>query len=138
MMDQINQNPDRNEKLRDFLPITLFVALTFLLEVFGLSKATNLVISVFISLFIFGVLAAMLREKYGDLPQLIALQKKTGMLSVVFLFILGVAFLHWYQILHVNLRWALFFIFLVLYFIMLFRAVNLLHNLKLALRKGTK
>jgi hypothetical protein len=137
-MAQINQNPDRNEKLRDFLPVTLFIAMTFLLEVFGLSKATNLVLSVFVSLFIFGVLSAMLREKYGDLPQLAALQKKTGLLSVVFLCILGIAFLHWYQILHVNLRWALFFVFLLLYFILLFRAVNLLHQVKMALKRGSK
>jgi len=137
-MAQTNPDANRNEKLRDFLPVTLFIAMTFLLEAFGLGKATNLVVSVFVSLFIFGVLAAMLREKYGDLPQLAALQKKTALLSIVFLCILGIAFLHWYQILHVNLRWMLFFVFLVLYFILLFRAVNLLHQVKMALKKGSK
>jgi len=137
-MAQINPDSDRNQKLRDFLPVTLFIAMTFLLEAFGLGKATNLVLSVFVSLFIYGILAAMLREKYGDLPQLAALQKKTGLLSIVFLCILGIAFLHWYQILHVNLRWMLFFVFLVLYFILLFRAVNLLHQVKIALKRESK
>ena len=114
-MVQENQQAERNEKLRDFLPVTLFIAMTFLLEAFGLGKATNLVVSVFVSLFIFAVLSAMLKEKYGDLPQLAAIQKKTGLLSVAFLCILGVAFLHWYQILHVNLRWALFFLFMIIF-----------------------
>jgi hypothetical protein len=137
-MDQATKSPDKNEKLRNFLPVTLFVALSFLLEVFGLSKASNLVISVFISLFIFAVQAAMLRNKYGDLPSLLRLQRKTGLLSFLFLCILGVAFLHWYQILHVNLRWALFFIFMIIYFFVLFRSVNLFHTLKLELKTGNK
>jgi hypothetical protein len=135
-MSDMDLSSHKNEKLRDFLPVTLFVALTFLLEVFGLGKATNLVISVFISLFIFGVQAAMLREKYGDLPELKILQKKIGLLSFIFLCILGVAFLHWYQILHVNLRWSLFFVFLIIYFFLLFTAVNNLHHIRIEIKKG--
>jgi hypothetical protein len=127
---------EKGEKLKDFLPITLFIVLTFLLEAFQLDKATNLVISVFVSLFSFGVLSAMLREKYGDLLQLKPLQKKIGFLSVAFIFIIGVAILHWYQILHVNLRWLLFFVFLILYFFLLFRAVNMLHEIKIYLKGG--
>lgn len=137
-MQNIDGITEKGERLKDFLPVSVFIVLTFLLQAFGLSKATNLVISVFISLFIFGILSAMLREKHGELKQFKPLQKKFGLLSFLFLLILGVAFLHWYQILHVNIRWALFFIVLVSYFFILFRAVNTLHTIKSELTKREK
>jgi len=137
-MKNSNEVADSGQKIKNFLPVTMFIVFTFLLEAFGLSKATNLVISVFISLTIFGVSSAMLREKYGDLPDLKILQKKVGLLSFIYLLIFGIAFLHWYQILHVNIRWALFFAILLVYFFMLFQAVNNLHTLQTTLSKGNK
>ena len=130
MTENMDDISERSKKLKDFFPVTIFIILTFLLEVFGLSKATNLVISVFISLFSFGILSAMLREKFGDLDELKPLQKKIGILSVTYVFIIGIAVLHWYQILHVNIRWTLFFVVLILYFFLLFKAVNMLHLIK--------
>ena len=129
---------EKSDRLKDFLPVTLFIVLTFLLEAFGLNKATNLVISVLVSLFTFGILSAMLREKHGDLPQFKPLQKKIGLLSAVFVLIVGVAILHWYQILHVNIRWLLFFAFMIIYFVILFRAVKTLNEIKSKLPSGTK
>jgi purine-cytosine permease-like protein len=121
---------EKSDRLKDFLPVTLFIALTFLLEAFGLNKATNLVISVLVSLFTFGILSAMLREKHGDLPQFKPLQRKIVYLTTTFVFIVGIAVLHWYQILHVNIRWLLFFLFLIIYFIILFRSVKTLNEIK--------
>lgn len=80
----------------------------------------------------------MLKEKYGDLPELRVLQKKVGLLSFIYLFIIAVAFLHWYQILHVNIRWALFFVVMLAYFIVLFKAVSNMHTIQSDLVKGNK
>jgi len=124
---------EKGDKLKDFFPVTIFILLTFMLEVFGLNKATNLVISVLVSLFSFGILSAMLREKYGELPQFKPLQKMIGVLSATFILIVGVAILHWYQILHVNIRWLLFFIIMLVYFIILFRSVKTLNEIKAGL-----
>ena len=132
-MQSDNDILEKGNKLKDFSPVTLFILLTFMLEVFGLNKATNLVISVLVSLFTFGILSAMLREKYGDLQQFKPLQKKIGLLSTIFILIIGVAILHWYQILHVNIRWILFFIFMLVYFIILFRSVKTLNDIKAGL-----
>jgi hypothetical protein len=137
-MQNENDIKEKSDKLKDFLPVTIFIILTFLLEVFGLNKATNLVISVLVSLFTFGILSAMLREKYGDLPQFKPLQRKIGLLSVTFVFIVGVAILHWYQILHVNIRWLLFFLFMVVYFVILFRSVKTLNEIKSKLAGSVK
>ena len=129
---------ENSQKMKNFLPVTMFIVFTFLFEAFGLSKATNLVISVFISLAIFGVSSAMLREKYGDHPELRVLQKKVGLLSAVYILIIAVAFLHWYQILHVNIRWILFFIVMLIYFIILFKAVSNMHTIQTEISKGKK
>jgi hypothetical protein len=131
-----NDINESSQKMKDFLPVTMFIVFTFLFEAFGLSKATNLVISVFISLTIFGVSSAMIREKYGNLPQFKLLQKKVGLLSVIYVLIIAVAFLHWYQILHVNIRWILFFIIMLVYFIILFKAVSNLHTIQRELKQG--
>jgi hypothetical protein len=132
-MDNENNIQEKSDKLKDFLPVTIFILSTFMLEIFGLNKATNLVISVLVSLFTFGILSAMLREKHGELPQFKPLQKKIGLLSATFVLIVGVAILHWYQILHVNIRWLLFFVFMVVYFVILFRSVKTLNEIKAGL-----
>ena len=129
---------EKSDRVKDFLPVTLFIVLTFMLEAFGLNKATNLIISVLISLFTFGILSAMLREKHGDLPEFKPLQKKIGLLTGTFIFIMAVAILHWNQILHVNIRWLLFFLFLIVYFVILFRSVKQLNEIKAKLPSSTK
>ena len=137
-MKNENDILEKSERLKDFSPVTIFILLTFVLEVFGLNKATNLVISVMVSLFTFGILSAMLREKYGELAQFKPLQIKIGLLSAIFVLIIGVAILHWYQILHVNIRWLLFFIIMLVYFIILFRSVKTLSEIKARLTSSDK
>ena len=137
-MKNENDILEKSERLKDFSPVTIFILLTFVLEVFGLNKATNLVISVMVSLFTFGILSAMLREKYGELAQFKPLQIKIGLLSAIFVLIIGVAILHWYQILHVNIRWLLFFIVMLVYFIILFRSVKTFSEIKAGLTSSDK
>ena len=126
----LNSVNDRNERVRAYFPVLIFIALIFLLEVFSLSKATSLVISVFISLFILGVMSARKRQKIGDRPEFKQFQYYFGILSILFLIIIIIAVLHWFQIGHVDLRWILFFVILLLYFIVLFRSVHLLDQIK--------
>jgi hypothetical protein len=137
-MKNANDITENSQKMKNFLPVTMFIVFTFLFEAFGLHKATNLVISVFISLMIFGVASAMLKEKFGNHPELKILQRKVGLLSTVYILIFAVAFLHWYQILHINIRWILFFVVMLIYFIILFKAVSQMHTLQIELSKGKK
>ena len=129
---------EKGEKLKSYFPITIFIALTFLLQVFEISKATNLIISVSVSLISFSVMSAMLREKYGELPIFKPLQKRIGLLSLVFLLILVNGFLHWNQIFHINIRWTFFFLLMLIYFIILFNSVNMLNSIKQMLQKKDK
>lgn len=125
---------DKQEKFQTYFPVLIFIILIFMLEVFHLQKATSLVISVFVSFFIYGVMAARLKEKHGDLPQFKPLSLYLGLMTAMMIVILGIAIVHWFQIWHVNIRWWLFFIALLIYFIILFRAVHTLHDLKISLK----
>ena len=121
---------DRYERVRAYFPVLIFIALTFLLEVFHLSKATSLVISVFISLFVLGLMSAHKKQRLGDRPEFKKFQFYFGILSFLYLAIIGVALLHWFRIGHMNLRWGLFFGVLLIFFIVLFRAVHFLDQIK--------
>ena len=129
------ENEKKHEKYKTYFPVLLFIIFTFLLEAFQIHKATNLVISVFASLFSFGVMSAMLKEKYGKMPIFKSLNWRFGLLSSLFILIIAIAFLHWYQIGHMNFRWALFFLVMLIYFILLFRSVHILHSIKTTLLK---
>jgi hypothetical protein len=124
----------KQEKFQIYLPVIAFIILIFILEVFQLQKATSLVIAVFVSVFIYGIMAARARQKFGDLPVFKRLNLYLGILTFLMIIIVGIAVLHWFQLVHVNLRWLLFFLVLLVYFIALFRAVHTLHGIVMSLK----
>jgi hypothetical protein len=124
----------KQERYQTYLPVLIFIILIFILEVFQIQKATSLVISVFISFFIYGIMTANLKETYGKQAEFKPLNLFLGLLTIMMLIVIGVAILHWFQLVHVNIRWILFFIALLMYFIILFRAVHTLHHLKQSFR----
>lgn len=129
-----NQIMEKQERFQTYFPVLIFIILIFVLEVFHLQKATSLVISVFISFFIYGIMSAKLKQNYGNQPEFKSLNLFLGLLTLMMLIIIAVAILHWFQILHVNIRWILFFLALLMYFFILFRAVHTLHQLKQVFR----
>jgi len=138
MNQNSNEILEKQEKFQTYFPILIFIILIFILEVFHVQKATSLVVSVFISFFIYGVMAAKLKESYGNLPEFKPLNLYLGLLTFLLLINIGVAILHWFQLIHVNLRWTLFFIALLVYLVILFRAVNTLHHIKQSMRGREK
>jgi len=134
-MIQNTPDPDeKQEKFQTYFPVFIFIILMFILEIVHIQKATSLVISVFISFFIYGIMAAKLKETYGKQAEFKPLNFFLGLLTIMMLIIICIAILHWLQLTHVNFRWIIFFIALLLYFIILFRAVHTLHHLKQSFR----
>ena len=130
---------NNNEEIfKTYTPVIIFIIVTFFLEQFGLTKATNLIISVFLSLLSFMVMTALLKEKYGEYPQRKKLSLQTGILTTMFILIFANGFLHWYKIGHINIRWTVFFLLLLIYFILLSRAVHLLKFTRLQLKSTDK
>ena len=127
----------RNEEIfKTYTPVIIFIIVTFFMEQFGLEKATNLIISVFLSMISFMIMTSMLKEKYGEYPQRKKLSFQSGLLTTMFIIIFANGFLHWYKIGHINLRWTVFFVLLLIYFILLSRAVHVLRDVRLQLEKS--
>jgi len=134
-MSQKNKN---EEIFKTYTPVIIFIIATFFLEQFGFEKSTNLIISVFLSMISFMVMTALLKEKYGEYPQRKKLSLQSGMLTTMFVLIFANGFLHWYKIGHINLRWTIFFVLLLIYFILLSRAVHILKDIRVQLESTNK
>ena len=134
-MSQKNKN---EEIFKTYTPVIIFIIVTFFLEQFGLEKSTNLIISVFLSMVSFMVMTSLLKEKYGEYPQRKKLSLQSGLLSTMFVLIFANGFLHWYKIGHINLRWTIFFVLLLAYFILLSRAVHVLKDIRVHLESTNK
>ena len=129
----------KNEEIfKTYTPVIIFILVTFFLEQFGLEKATNLIVSVFLSMISFMVMTALLKEKYGDYPQRKKLSLQSGLMTIMFIIIFINGFFHWYKIGHINLRWTMFFVLLLIYFILLSRAVHVLKDIRIQLESTDK
>jgi len=129
---------EKSDKIITYFPVLIFILLMFLLETFQLQKATSLVISVLISLFSFGLITAYLSQKYNNQKVFKPLALKFGILSFIFFIIVIVAFMHWYKIGHVNIRWISFFLVTLVYFVLLFRSVHQLRDIRKDLEMSGK
>jgi len=134
----MSQKRKNEEVFKTYTPVIIFIIVTFFLEQFGLEKATNLIVSVFLSMISFMVMTAMLKEKYGEYPQRKKLSFQSGLMTTMFILIFANGFLHWYKIWHINLRWAMFFVLLLIYFILLSRAVHVLKDIRIHLESADK
>ena len=122
-----NEIDQKSEKIKTYFPVLIFIVLIFLLEALQVEKATALLISVLISLLSFGILIVKIRQKSGKFLALNPIIFIFAILTFIFILTVAVAIIHWYQLGHLNLRWGLFFLVMLLYLIFLFRA---LHRLK--------
>ena len=134
----MSQKSKNEEIFKTYTPLIIFTIATFFLELFGLPKATNLIVSVFLSMISFMVMTALLKEEYGNYPQRKKLSLQSGLLTVMFILIFANGFLHWNKIGHINLRWAIFFVLLLIYFILLSRAVHVLKSIRVQLESEDK
>ena len=124
------QDEQRNEKLIAYFPVTIFIALTFIFEAFGMENATNLILATLVSLLAVGVQAAQLKEKKGEHPQFKTFNLYQGLLTLFFILIIGNGILHWYKLVALNIRFSIFMILMLIYFVLLFRAVGILFRIR--------
>ena len=134
----MSEKRKNKEVFKTYTPVIIFIIVTFFLEQFGLEKATNLIVSVFLSMISFMVMTAQLKEKYGEYPRRKKLSFQSGLMTTMFILIFANGFLHWYKIWHINLRWTIFFVLLLVYFILLSRAVHVLKDIRIQLESTDK
>ena len=122
-MSQKNKN---EEILKTYTPVTIFIIATFILRLYEVSEGTNLIISVFLSMISFMVKSAMLKEKFGKYEGRKKIAFQSGLLTIIFIVIFLNGFLHWYKIWHIDVRITIYFILMLIYLVLLFRAVHIL------------
>jgi len=134
-MSQKNKN---EEILKTYTPVTIFIIATFFLRLYEVSEGTNLIISVFLSMISFMVKSAMLKEKFGKYEGRKKIAFQSGLLTIVFVVIFLNGFLHWYKIWHIDVRITIYFILMLIYLILLFRAVHILKATRVELENKKK
>jgi len=113
------------------LPALVFIGSYFIFHLFDWSEATQTIFAVFFSLLTFFFLTADLKTEHKD--KKINFQKLnffTGLLSLLFLIIFFQGFLHWRSMISLGYRMAVQYGLLLIYFIVLFRAMHVFLQLK--------
>ena len=108
------------------LPVWTFIITYFVLHLFDWMEATQFVIAVFISLLTLFVMIADFKEENKDKLQFTKLNLYVGVLTFLFIVIFLSGFLHWNRMIDISYRMAILFSLILIYFIILFRAIRVL------------
>jgi len=111
------------------LPLIVFIASTFLLQLMEVGKSTNLIVSGFFAFFSLGVISAFVSQKYQQKVNLKKVQFYNGILIVLLVFCVGNGIIHWYKLLPIDIRTIIFFVLLLIFFIVLLKAVRQLNTI---------
>ncbi len=118
---------DKRQKkiLNQMAPTFGFIITLFITEVFNWMPATKIVWSVLVSLIIYIVMVTDLRERSKNIISIKKLDFYTAILSFLFITIFISGFLDWYRILPQFQRLTIIILLLLIYFIVLFKAMRI-------------
>ena len=120
----------QNNKLMDMLPVLTFIISFFIFELFDWMAATKFILAVLISVVTFFIMVSDFKEEYKNPEQLKKLNYFVGLLTFLFVLIFLNGFLHWNRMIPIYQRMGILLGLVLIYFIILFRAVRLLANYK--------
>ncbi len=127
----------QKEMLNQMAPVFGFIITMFLSEAFSWMPATKIVWSTFVSLVIYFIMVADLKERSKEILSIKNLNFFSGILTLIFILLFASGFLDWYRVLPQFQRLAIILFILLIYFVILFRAMRIyLEYLELVKRKG--
>ena len=115
----------QTKKLFEMLPLLAFVAAYFVFHLFEWQEVTCAIWAALVSLLTFLFLAADLRMEHKKALNWRQLEYYSAALSFLFLLIFAQGFIHWNRMLTFYWRAAIFVLLLLIYFIVLFRAIRI-------------
>jgi hypothetical protein len=130
---------DKRQKqmLSQMAPIFGFIFVMFVTEAFRWMMATKVVWATFTSLLIYFIMVADLRARSKGVLSIKKIDPLTAMLTAMFLIVFASGFLDWYHILSQFQRMAIILFVLLIYFVLLFRAMRTyLEFLEIVKQKG--
>jgi hypothetical protein len=127
----------QKEMLSQMAPVFGFVAIMFISEAFSWMPATKIVWATLVSLIIYFIMVADLKERSKEILSIKKMNFFSGILTLIFILLFASGFLDWYRVLPQFQRLSIILLILLIYFIVLFRAMRIyLEYLEIIKRKG--
>ena len=120
----------QKQKLIEMAPILIFIGIFFITNMLDWMDVTKFVWAMFAGTLTFYVMAADFKEGLQEKKNLKDLNFYVGLLTGMFILFFLHAFLHWYRILSIFMRNGLMFLLLLVYFVIMFRAIRILSQYK--------
>ncbi len=118
-------NSDQSKKLLEMLPLLAFVGAYFIFHLFDWQEVTCAIWATLVSLLTFLFLAADLRMEHKKTLNWRTLEFYGAVLTFLFILIFAQGFIHWNRLLTFYWRSGIFLALLLIYFIILFRAIRI-------------
>ena len=122
---------ENKKSAADYTPVFGFVISYFIFHLFEWQDATYFMFSTLVSLIVYMVELRFIKEEYQiNRKNIKSTSYYTGLLSLFMLFIFIVTILSWSRMISFSWRMALLIFLEVIYIAILFRAINVLVNVK--------
>ena len=122
--------PNQRKKLYDMLPVITFIITYFLLHLFDWMEATQFLIAILVSNLTYFAMVSEYKDEVKDKTKYKKLNYYVGLLSLMFILILVNGIIHWNRLIHINYRMGLLFVLVLVFFIIMFRAIRVLADFK--------
>lgn len=124
---------EQKKKLMDNLPLLVFIIIYFLLHLLtDWMEVTQFIIATFLSVLTFGLMVHDYKDEHKDKKHTHnKLNFFVGLLSIIFVIIFLSGFLHWNRMVSLSYRMGSLFFLLLLYFVLLFRAMRTLSSIRM-------
>lgn len=121
---------NQRTKLYNMLPLVTFVVSYFIFHLFDWMEATQLLWAALVSILTYGAMVSEFKEEVKNPKQNARLNFYVGLLSLIFVFLIINAFIHWNRMIASDYRFSLLILLALIFFVVLFRAIRVLADFK--------
>ena len=128
---------EQKAKLYDMLPIFTFIGSLFILHLFDWMEATQVLVASIIGGLTIFLMIGECKDEYkekirkADLKQI---NLYVGILSILIIFLLVIAIIHWSRMIDFVARFGILFLVTLIYLVVLIRMIRILSDLKKSLK----
>jgi Kef-type K+ transport system membrane component KefB len=128
--------PNQKKKLYDMLPVITFIASYFIFQLFDWMDATQFLFAMLVSILTYAALVSDFKEEVKDKKKHKQLNFYIGILTLLFIVMIGIAIIHWSRWIPSTYRMAIMFLEILVFFVVMFRAIRVLSDFKTIAEKS--
>jgi hypothetical protein len=118
------------------LPVITFIVSYFIFQLFDWMDATQFLFAMLVSILTYTALVSDFKEEDKDKRKHKRLSFYIGILTLVFFVMVGIAIIHWNRWIPSTYRMVLLFLDVLVFFIVMFRAIRVLSEFKAIAEKS--